>query len=103
MTDYKPGDKYVIDCPVDPRNAIDGYGPGYENGTLVTVEKRTRNRDPLLKQPGVDKDGKPDLKLPATYHVWVKSEGHDPIWVQPDRIKPYADPAAPPAKNRPAA
>ncbi len=97
MTDFKPGDKYVINCPVDPRNAIDGYGPGYENGTIVTVTKRSRDRPPVLEQFGIDKEGKPDPKLPKTYHVWVKSKDAEPKWVQPDRIKPYVPDTAKPA------
>lgn len=98
MYQFNVGDKYVIDCPVDPRNAIDGYGPGYENGAIVTVTQRSRNRPPVLVQPGLDKDNKPDPRLPATVHVWVKSDESDKaIWVQPDRIKPYvpAKPAKP--------
>lgn len=91
---FKVGDKYVINCPVDPRNAQDGYGPGYENGVVVTVAERSRKRPPVLEQPGLDKEGKPDPALPKQVHVWVKSDdGEGPIWVQPSRIVPHAEPA----------
>lgn len=91
---YKVGDKYVINCPVDPRNAQDGYGPNYENGVVVTVVERSRKRAPVLEQAGISTDGKPDPSLPKMVHVWVKSdEAETPIWAQPSRLLPHVEPA----------